>query len=476
MSQMLDVSEGLGSKNGCYPHYPEPGRRGSIFVGSVYSKIGKYLGFYGQCSLHGIFSPTIAQEMSTSNEIYVVISCPPSTIAYSNKFLVTTSMGNYGWHQHLCLMKINKNDFKSNFRFYLSGSSKQSPRQMYHPLSQPFRTTSWNYKLQPEWGSLRAVVDSNRLHVFKLAYASMSITSLRTESVLQYYKSFSRAIESGHKNGSYYSDSGSDIKQLSGFSSATIDGCILLPRFQMVNNIIYWGTVGSGYNHCLGALSGTSPTLKGTSSFCTKIEKSDTKSTAARYPTDFCIIPNGNSPVACWLGFSYNHGWSRESISWTDNKLVCTLYSSPLSKLSWQTCQSNTLYVTDVVGGNSSAVSSSNTSAADLQRLYLNTQNIVSYTAASGRTYMIYAYCYPGKARRIYLGYAPYVIDSTSHIRLYTKREFRDKSGNTFGDFNDCSRIISMDLKNNHLWITFMNGNSTAYRYFHIKASDLVGE
>ena len=94
------------------------------------------------------------------------------------------------------------------------------------------------------------------------------------------------------------------------------------------------------------------------------------------------------------------------------------------------------------------------------------------------RMSIIYAYCYPGKGNgqgnHLYIGYAPYVIESNVQLRLLTKTEFKDAGGNSF--ITDCSRIISLDCKNGHVWLTYMNSDNTAYKYFYIKASDLVGE
>ena len=44
--------------------------------------------------------------------------------------------------------------------------------------------------------------------------------------------------------------------------------------------------------------------------------------------------------------------------------------------------------------------------------------NIYIYTAPSGRHYMIFAYCYPWKTQQLYLGYAPYIIDSDHNVKV----------------------------------------------------------
>ena len=153
----------------------------------------------------------------------------------------------------------------------------------------------------------------------------------------------------------------------------------------------------------------------------------------------------------------------------------------------------NVIYVTDKIRGDT-CVGVNETTKTDEYRLYLNSHKIVPYKSPSGNLYMIYAYCYPGKKEHLYLGYAQYIIDSNHQVLLLTKNEFKtadnDGWGDSFGYFNQCSRIISMELRNGHLWITFMKDTGTdatggseiskqnagCYYYFHIKASDLVGE
>ena len=38
------------------------------------------------------------------------------------------------------------------------------------------------------------------------------------------------------------------------------------------------------------------------------------------------------------------------------------------------------------------------------------------------------------------------------------------------------ARIISMDIRKNHLWITWMNSDNTKYYYFHILMNNLIQE
>ena len=117
------------------------------------------------------------------------------------------------------------------------------------------------------------------------------------------------------------------------------------------------------------------------------------------------------------------------------------------------------------------------------KQLFKNTHKCVIYKAASGTQYLIYCYCYPGKTKQLYLGYARiYVKDNKVH--LLTKCEFRASEepwSDSFGDFRYCTRIVSLDCKNGHVWITWVDDGCCSvtlcrYNYFHILAKDLVGE
>ena len=254
---------------------------------------------------------------------------------------------------------------------------------------------------------------------------------------------------------------------------------MFITSFVNVGNVLYWGVTEPDYY--LWKTHGQSCdwllwlTCSGRAS-----------SRLERFPFSFCIHPNNGNPILCFLTYAYKMNWnSKQIVNWSDSKLACSLYSKPVANSNATTYPQNTIYVTDATSENSDSTHSSvsayadytnNIRASDFRRLYLNTQNVVHYVASSGRNYIIYAYCYPGKATRLYLGYACCDVVSNKYVRLRPKYEFRDKDDNTFGNFTDCSRIVSMDLKNGHLWITFMNGDSTRYYYFHILAKDLVGE
>ncbi|MGX8716828.1 MAG: hypothetical protein ACSW8C_02440 [bacterium] len=227
------------------------------------------------------------------------------------------------------------------------------------------------------------------------------------------------------------------------------------------------------------------------------------------YNFDFCVLNTDGTPctnaspnlskdepkIICVFslgGRNYTGlDTNKTYINWNVEYAVGILSSMCCSETSESTSAwaQNTIYVTGLQRGNG-PVGFTNTEKSDEYRLYLNSHKIVPYTSPSGKHYMIYAYCYPGKKEHLYLGYAQYFIDSNYRVRLLSQTEFRDASGNSFGNFTHCSRIISMDLKNGHLWITFVKdtgwdatGQSIdvkqkagCYYYFHILASDLIQE
>ena len=179
--------------------------------------------------------------------------------------------------------------------------------------------------------------------------------------------------------------------------------------------------------------------------------------------------------------------WSITYCNWTPKKVSLVLRSCPLTSgtdnqgFDISTAgPENMIYVaTDVNFAAGDACSLENTSKSDLYRLYLNTHRICTDIADPDCKYIFYCYCYPGKTKQLYLGYARYSFDSEDRIVLGPKCEFRASDSqwsDSFGNFTSCSRIFSMDCKNGHLWITWMNADNTKYYAFHILVKDLVGE
>ena len=234
------------------------------------------------------------------------------------------------------------------------------------------------------------------------------------------------------------------------------------------------------------------------------------KCSVAPYDYDFCLLNNpvANKTVLGLLAFGGNNQNSWSSLSntynWTTNgycnwrtaHVSLVLRSYPLTEgteyqnfkyneggYPWATFNydwlQNIIYSTDFDRASGSACDLTNTSKSDLYRLYLNTHRVCTDITNPNSKYIFYCYCYPGKTKQLYLGYASYYFDSNNRILLGPKFEFRASASqwsDSFGNFTSCSRIVSMDCKNGHLWITWMNADNTKYYAFHILVKDLVGE
>lgn len=221
----------------------------------------------------------------------------------------------------------------------------------------------------------------------------------------------------------------------------------------------------------------------------------------SHYDYDFSIVKNPNTGklVLAILSFGGNNGESwvtlksaynlvKDYYSWKPEKISLVLRSYPLSAGTtscdiqtdvWCTPPENAIYTTELNFASEEACDMADTSKSDLYRLYLNTHRVCTDITNPDSRYIFYCYCYPGKIKQLYFGYAPYSFDSNDRIVLGSKREFRASSeqwSNSFEGFTSCSRIVSMDCKNGHLWITWMNGDNTKYHAFHILVKDLVGE
>lgn len=445
---------------------------------------------------HHLFSPIIAQETfptnasnTADNREYIYIFCLFPPVRWCRPLL---GQGGEG----LACLKVRKSDLATINRSFIYHTEDGS---VFNLLRLPIRASALlRFKLQPEWGFLKAMFNGSSILLLHIAQKDGSIwksdlggygTTNRPSQYLCYKIYQPSNILSGTRG------------TLQDFSSDTIDGMILHPRFQCVGDKVYWGATCGGYSLKLGIFYNNKPTLKLHNKYCSWIESFNSDvSKDSRYQQDFCIIENGSQRIACFLGLKAvstnsantsdltpTYGWMKDYISWTPSHLACILYSYPITNdatkqeispynasksggIDLKTYPQNVIYNTDVERGTGGAVSSANMTSADKYRLYLNTQRFVSYTAASGKTYFIYAYCYPGRTKDLHLGYAKYTV-SDNHVRLGIKFEFPP-----FGKFVSCSRIISMDLQNGHLWITFMDSDSTVYYYFHIKVKDLVGE
>ncbi|MGX8716529.1 MAG: hypothetical protein ACSW8C_00895 [bacterium] len=319
------------------------------------------------------------------------------------------------------------------------------------------------------------------------------------------------------------------IKGDAGVSSAIA----ILPRFIKIGSYVYFCRVRDGvrlYLHRIlpSQTDGTDIGPVGTlecMGYCVADWYTETTSrdySYAPYSWDFCILEadgtpssassTGQNKILCV--FSLGGGGSTSItpsgetlttyVNWTYNNAIGVVSSyyfnsnPPQNSTSWEASAynyaQNTIYVTDYTRGTNTYVDIRDTTKEDKYRLYLNSHKMVPYTSPSGKHYLIFAYCYPGKKQHLYLGYAQYFIDSNYRVRLLTKTVFKETGndgwGDSFGSFTDCTRIISMDLRAGHLWITFVkdsgidpSGRNTDQRkqdahfnYFHILVKDLIQE
>ena len=300
-------------------------------------------------------------------------------------------------------------------------------------------------------------------------------------------------------------------------------GSSVVPRFYKVGSYAFWVLV-DGYNlfPCRTVLNQADNNAVGDTGCpgnCFTDIYTETTSwghTSGPYNYDFCILELDGTPttssspdgdkIVCVFGLggggSYtamtaSYNWSSTYVNWTYNYaagVICSRRYFSLDNSGMKAFAQNVIYVTDHTRASGQYVQPSDTSKTDEYRLYLNTHKIVPYTSPSGKHYLIYAYCYPGKKQHLYLGYAQYIIDSNYDLRLLSKCEFKGPGNNGWGDsfdrFTDCSRIISMDLKKGHLWITWVKDTNTDatgqseanqiaaghFDYFHILVSDLIPE
>ena len=438
--------------------------------------------FFQDC-IYNVFSPCIAQEPGDIETSYICtfFYIPPprfyiSDVSWEQRKNLTDKEG-------IMYFDFNKETLKVDD----SERNRREVDEIYRFDRQRPRRDKSSYKLYPQVSSYSAWHISEDVHLIWIGlteYYAAQMYNFGAEFYTQYNKWQRR-------QGSPSTISGM-IPRLPG-------GMILNDRYILVDGWVYGMLAFGGYTPVLTMQSRTGSSVYRKAMnwnflYVETYKKGDSDHTAYKY--DFCILKaKDGTKIWCVLGFNAggnyssldgNSGWSSTYCNWDVTNLALTFRSFVLSSgTSFQNIESqgyrdyiqNIIYVTDIQRASREAVSSEDTSKGDLYRLYLNTHKMCVWTSPkTGRQYIIYAYCYPGRKKQLYLGYAPIEIDSDYRVNLFTKTEFRDSSGNSFGDFKDCSRIISMDCRNDHLWITFMSGNSYYYKYFHIKASDLIQE
>lgn len=324
--------------------------------------------------------------------------------------------------------------------------------------------------------------------------------------------------------------------------------CGIIPRFVNVGSYVYFATFFDGYYMRFYRAKGNVRTADDMAQYNLKrvegvaecnldvyVETKKRGHSEAPYVFDFCVLDKDGTPctasskdddtkIICFFhvgggkgnddkgNLTEEYGWANDSketyVNWgvryvtgvlgsvvvSKNHVSYSQHGIDITNSSANAWSQNVIYVTNYnrYDGNFVDITSNGVDnlgkknvISDDQRLYLNSHKIVPYTSPSGKHYIIYAYCYPGKAGgsgRIYLGYAQYFIDSNSTLRVIGKTEFKEAQNNTawgdsFGEFSSgCNRIVSMDLRNGNLWITFLKNKDTEYYYFHILAKDLIRE
>ena len=437
--------------------------------------------------IHNAFQACIAQEVGNySNFLYVFCYVPPTR--YMNP-------SNEKDDEGILMLKIKKSDLSIVSQTFHQGHDKDNHYSYHH---QRPRRDSDSYAFGAECGNYQAWVDTengtDHVHLnwivleTKNDFSSSRVYQMYNSNVASIFWSSqsyaggrqlaSRAIK--HNNYIYAANDGTD-------------GLLILNKYS------------SNSLHYKAGLSWNATSI---SPFCYIDHYSSrdrNKHTSRNY--DFCIVDNEGSPIFCVLGLratsetdntktslsgKNNERWTSKCIN-DPSKIVLIL-----SNYTWNTSSDDWVERDNVVEDPQNIIYSTGKTTAESctvdcgcytndkgdyeeNQLFKNTHKLCTYTSESGTKYIIYCYCYPGKSKQLFLGYAPYII-SNNKVQLLTKTEFKSPPtttypmGESFGDFTSCSRIISMDCKNGQLWITWMNADNTTYYCFHIAAKDLVGE
>lgn len=434
--------------------------------------------------IHNAFLPCLAQEVDGgSNYLYGFIYIPTTRLMNIQVDKTQYSGAENGGTEGVLFFEISK-DLSGMETNYIPQTECRAFQYNYLRLY----AVNWNYKLQPQFGNFTAYYYGDKLYLYNLC----NINNVGANAHYTYHSIFNTNFNT---NGTY---SSSEINTTNG-AQYNISAN---PKFIKIGDYVYSMEMRDGYTPYLNmqSIKNGSVNLK---SKCYKFLYLETISqghSSSLYHFDYHVFDAGdNKRVWCVLGFQSSNSYSdlRADGGWAANylysnnnssvskKISLVLWSLPLSSGVGQEnfgsytgnateCAQNIIYSTNVDSWTATPVT--DTSSNDSKRLYLNTQKMCVYNKDS-KNYIIYAYCCPGKSGKgdhLYIGYAPYVITSDARLRLLTKVEFKDTDDNSF--ITDCSRIISLDCKNGHVWLTYMNKENTNYKYFYIKASDLIGE
>ena len=441
---------------------------------------------YFKFFFHNCLQPCIVQELSSTKSDYlgVYFRIPPERYF------------NGGRAEGIWYQEFYKDDFSTREAVSYVNYSADHPfwfnRCRYRELND-----TWSYEM--EKGNYRAWKYDDKVHLDFMDHAFQYADANRGDWVAHTYNNNTSSCIFYHGTNSakacflcprYIYDSG-NVYSLTSFGYElnlnrwTVDSDITVRKVFSRTPMIYlentsWGHSESPYDYDFFIETGAD----GTKIFC------------------FLAFGGGGSYTAN----SSNYNWSSTYCNWSLSYATLLLSSLPFPKggnrTSWNdsfgTCYNedlkeyyndsekagdwaqNVIYITPYSRASGNYVNASNTSKGQEYRLYQNTHRMCQYVSPTGNKYVIYCYCYPGKEPQLYLGYARYWINSDNKIMLGSKCEFRkspDQWSESIADcFTSCSRIISMDCRAGHLWITWMNEDNSKYHYFHILAKDLVGE
>ena len=439
--------------------------------------------------VHNVFQQSFVQEMEGTNSdyIYFLSYMPPAR--YCDDY---ASSLNKPDREGLFIFKMNKLNFQIESKKLYSASEYSS--LAYDRTPSP--TNNWSFtKFNLPESNYQGFLDGDYIYIIYLAKESSESNALRT-----YY------LKVKANDLSVLESSQSAIGNNNNFPPG---GAQLVSRFQKLDSDIYFSFINAGFYYRLGSYRTSQHAFRANiGPALWLVTLADGSCSSTTFHTDFCMIKSDTGvPIWCMFCFnsnargSYcnsNFNWTSTYMNWDPSNVCLCVSSYPLSTT--QTYNdyggqsniypSDTLYSTILLQNCSSWAGTSNgnyistareSTKSDLYRSYLNTHKIVPYTSPSGKRYFIFAYCYPGKKTHAYIGYCTYSINSSNFVHLNTKVILKspdsgDNWGDSFSSLTDCSRIISLDVKNGYVWMSWMNADNSKYYYFYIKASDLIPE
>ena len=434
--------------------------------------------------VHNVFQHSFIQEMEgvESDYVYFLSYLPPARYYYDY-----AGMLNKPESEGLFLLKLQKSDLATvDKKLY---NAVDYPFLAYDRTPQMVGLDAGYEKMNLTQGAFHGFQDGNYIYVF---YFAQDTNNTNQPHVSLYYMKINITNLNCEKFDTIVPD----------FDPA---GAQIIPRFQKMDDRVYFSYVVLGYYYCFGCCEEASVTgYPGRVPSFWLITTAHGAYNSTKFHSDFCMVKSETGvPIRCMLAFNSKayrtsctaeHFWSTTYMNWDPQYVCLCLHSYPTNPATYEytipdsdpyssgfVYPSDTLYNTTLVQNNNTIASAENTSKSDFYRLYLNSHKIVPYTSPSGKKYFIFAYCYPGKKTHLYIGYCTYYIDNLNFVHLGTKVVLKspddgEEWGDSFSYLTDCRRIISLDIKDGEVWLTWMSANETLYYFFHIKASDLISE